>query len=82
MPNDYTSTEKLLGEPAFIELSDYARKVKNSLVFCSIIGVGLTFTSILVSKESTILGIRLENLSHTHIQVLLLLLIIYFGAHI
>ncbi|RLW63952.1 MAG: hypothetical protein B6D73_14280 [gamma proteobacterium symbiont of Stewartia floridana] len=79
MTKDYTSTEKVLKEPVFIELSDYARKVKNSLVFSSTLGIGLSFTSILVSKDSTILGIQLENFSHKHVQVLLLLLIIYFG---
>lgn len=81
MTKDYTSTEKVLREPVFIELSDYARKVKNSLVFSSTLGIGLSFTSILVSKDSTILGIRLENFSHKHVQILLLLLIIYFGIH-
>ncbi|MEW8348253.1 MAG: hypothetical protein AB2687_08070 [Candidatus Thiodiazotropha taylori] len=81
MTKDYTSTEKVLKEPVFIELSDYARKVKNSLVFSSTLGIGLSFTSILVSKDSTILGIQLENFSHKHVQVLLLLLIIYFGIH-
>jgi len=78
---DYTSTEKVLGEPVFIELSDYARKVKNSLVFCSILGIGLSFTTILVSEESTVFGIRLENLNHTHIQILLLLLVGYLCFH-
>ncbi|MEW8052932.1 MAG: hypothetical protein AB2792_09490 [Candidatus Thiodiazotropha sp.] len=81
MNKDYASTEKVLGEPVFIELSDYARRVKNSLVFCSILGIGLSFTSILVSKESTIFGIRLENLNHTHILILLLLLVGYLCFH-
>lgn len=81
MTKDYTSTEKILGEPVFIELSDYARKIKNSLVFSSVLGIGLSFTSILVSEDSTILGIQLENFSNTHVETLLLLLVIYFSIH-
>jgi hypothetical protein len=81
LSKDFTATEKVLGEPVFIYLSDYARRVKNSLVFCSILGIGLSFSNISVSDDSSIFGIRLENLTHAHIQILLLVLIVYFCFH-
>jgi hypothetical protein len=78
---DYSPTEKVLREPVFIELSDYARRIKNGLIFCSILGIVLSFTTISVSKESTIFGIRLDNLDHAFIQILLLALVIYLFIH-
>jgi hypothetical protein len=81
LSKEHTPTEKVLGEPVFIELSDYSRRVKNSLIFCSALGIALSFSTISVSEESSIFGIRLDNLNHTHILILLLILIGYFCFH-
>ena len=76
--------KKAMGEPFAIDFSDYTRKVRNNLMFFSVMSLTLLHLNIEIDvKNSSILGLKFidSGLSMETIFSLLLMLTAYFLMH-
>lgn len=74
----YEELDKVLGEPVIFEFSDSAMKAKNHLMTVSVIGILISLFGITVASDSTLFGLKFNNLSNNLIVNIILLLNIYF----
>lgn len=70
-----------LGEPFALEFSEYTRKVRNNLMFLSILSIVLITNNLELTSDSSLLGLKLNTFSMDIIYNLIFLLTTYFLIH-
>jgi hypothetical protein len=78
---DQDGAKNLLGKPLMPEFSEYIRKIRNSLMFFSFIGLAIVLAGVKLGKDSTFLGLKLENLSDEKILLGFLIVNTYSLFH-
>ncbi|OCH31081.1 hypothetical protein A6E13_18440 [Aliivibrio fischeri] len=73
--------EKLMGEPAPLEVSDYEEKIRRNLLFASMIVFALTFLELIPNSESKFFGLSFDNLTPESIYIVLLIIVSYELVH-
>lgn len=74
-------TKKALGEPFLLEFTEYARKVRNNLMFLGILSTLIVYEKINISSKSSLFGLQLEGWNMHLIYVVLFSLVAYFLVH-
>lgn len=73
--------EKILGEPIFIEFSDYVRKIRTNLLIVSFITIFIIFYEVKISPDSTLLGLKFTEFKNEWIMHSFLALNSYLFLH-
>lgn len=81
MEDEIKQVEKTLGEPIASEFTDYVRKIRNNLIFLSIISIGICLADLTLSEQSSFLGLKFIGLKNEYILKALFYLNIYFLLH-
>ncbi|WP_152681890.1 hypothetical protein [Chromobacterium subtsugae] len=69
--------EKVLGSPAFLDMSDYAQKIKRNLVFVSSISLFSTYSGVRLDSAGPVFGLHFIGLTDNGISTGILLVILY-----
>ena len=75
------AVEKVLGEPVFIELSDYVLKIRTNLIRVSVITIAVILANLHIDQGSTVLGLKFTGLNDHVLRAGLLVITCYLGAH-
>jgi len=78
---DNNEVEKVLGEPIFIEFSDYIRKIRTNLLIVSFLSLGIQFFGIEINPDSTLFGLKFEGFNNDLVIKSLLIINIYVFIH-
>lgn len=81
MNDDLSKVEKVLGEPIFIEFSDYVRKIRTNLLIVSFLSWGIQFYGIEINPDSTIFGLKFKGFNNEVMIQGLLIINIYVFIH-
>jgi len=74
----YAELDKLLGSPVIFVFDDETLKTKNRLLVVSIIGILISIFGVSLSPESTLFGLKFNNLDNNLILKILVLLNYFF----
>ncbi len=75
------AVEKVLGEPAFLELTENAWKIRTNLIFASTISIAVVFGSLHIEPDSQIIGLKFKGLSDAILTNGLIALVVYLLVH-
>ncbi|MCH7501112.1 MAG: hypothetical protein IH886_14100 [Nitrospinae bacterium] len=78
---DKNEVEKILGEPIFIEFSDYIRKIRTNLLIVSFLSLGIQFFGIEIDPHSTLFGLKFKGFNNDVMIQGLLIINIYVFIH-
>lgn len=81
MEDKIKQAEKVLGEPVASDFTDYVRKIRNNLIFLSVVSIGICLANLTISTDSTFLGLKFIGLQNQNIIKALFLLNAYFLIH-
>jgi len=73
--------EKVLGEPIFIEFSEYLRKIRTSLLIVSSITIFIILCDLEITAESSLLGLKFNKFENEWIMYGLLAINLYLLIH-
>ncbi|MFA7292222.1 MAG: hypothetical protein WC023_08235 [Rhodocyclaceae bacterium] len=72
---------KVLGEPAFLELTENAWKIRTNLILTSVISIAVVFGDLHIEPDSQILGLKFKGLSDEILTNGLIALVTYLLFH-
>lgn len=81
MKNKIKQVEKTLGEPIASDFTDYVRRIRNNLIFLSVVAIGICLAGLTLSEDSSFLGLKFEGLQSEYIINALFYLNMYFLVH-
>lgn len=71
----------ILTHPVFIGLENNGRVIRAQLFFFSVIALIISYFELKVNEQSSILGVKFDNLQEWHVQLVLAVLISYLLFH-
>jgi hypothetical protein len=75
------AVEKVLGDPAFLELTENAWKIRTNLIFTSVISIAVVFGDLHLEPDSQIMGLKFKGLSDMILTNGLIALVAYLLFH-
>jgi len=80
-PDKLKAVEEVLGKPFALEFEPYAGKVRNRLIWISLISLFITIGNLTLDSDSSFLGLRFEGITQDHVELPLLLISLYLLIH-